>query len=73
MGKHKVLTAHQVEWAYYWWKKGYTMGELADALFVSRPTIWRAIEGKRQEKQIWSKEKPPLKYDKNWRAEDGQA
>lgn len=67
MGKTKVLTEHQEEWLFYFWNKGYTMEELGQALWVSRPTIWRAIEKKRKETQKWYREKKPLKYDENWR------
>ena len=67
MVKTKILTEHQEEWLFYYWGKGSTMDELAAALSVSKPTVWRAIEKKRQEKQKWYREKPVLKYDKNWR------
>ena len=47
------------------------MDEIAEALGVSRPRVWSYIERKRKEKQIWHRERPALKYDKNWRPEHG--
>ncbi len=69
MRREKYLNDHQEEWAYYWWNRGYTMNEIAEALWVSKATVNRAIERKRQENQKWYREKPPLKYDENWRIE----
>ena len=73
MGNINILTEHQEEWIYYWWNRGYTLDELANALWVSRSTIRRSLDKKQKGDQKWRRKKPPLKYDKNWRAEDGQA
>lgn len=63
----RIMTDHKAEWAFYWWMRGYTMAEIAEALFVSNTLVWRAIERKRIEKKMWCR--PPLKYDENWRIE----
>lgn len=57
----KALTHEQIEWAYEQWCNGCTQAQIADALFVCKKTIQRALKGR---KRI----RPALKTeDKLWR------
>lgn len=52
----KALTRAQIEWAYTKWCEGYTLLQIADALYVGEKTIRRALMGR-------PKIRPVLKYD----------
>lgn len=58
MGRKKMLTQEQIEWAYSKCCMGYTQQEVADALFVSRALMNREMGRVRK-----SKVKEPLKYE----------
>ena len=52
----KVLTPKEIEWAYQKWCEGYTQQQIADALFVCKKTIRRAINER-------PRIRPILKYE----------
>lgn len=55
-----VLTKKEIEWAYEKWCQGYTMLEIADALYVNERTVGRALKGKQKIRPIltyeWSEQ-----------------
>lgn len=56
----KALNKKQIEWAYEKWCQGYTMLEIADALYVNERTVGRALKGKQKIRPIltyeWSEQ-----------------
>ena len=42
----KSLSPQQSEWAYKKWCEGYSQEQIADALYVSKGVIMRAIDGR---------------------------
>lgn len=42
----KSLSPRQSEWAYKKWCEGYSQEQIADALYVSKGVIMRAINGR---------------------------
>lgn len=62
----KFFTDHKKEWAFHYWMQGYTLEEISAALGVSKTLVWLAVDDKRNEKKIWSRKRPALKYDENW-------
>ena len=55
-GNKCALSDHQKAWAYEQYCNGYTMNEIAEALFVSYGTVFNAIAGRPRIKK-------PLYYD----------
>lgn len=55
-GSHGFLSEHQKAWAYEQYCNGYTLNEIAEALYVSYCTIHHAIAGRPRIKK-------PLHYD----------
>lgn len=55
-GCNSTLSDHQKAWAYEQYCNGYTIGEIAEALFVSYQTTYNAIAGRPRIKK-------PLHYD----------
>lgn len=53
-----LLSREEKEWAYKKWCEGYTQNQIADALFVSKKTIQRAINGR-------PRIRPVLKFNGN--------
>jgi DNA-binding XRE family transcriptional regulator len=51
-----ALSLKQKEWAYIKWCEGYTLDQIADALFVGSKTVRRAINGR-------PRIRPILKYE----------
>ena len=51
-----IYNQAQKEWAYKKWCEGYTTAEIGKALYMSKDTIRRMIDGR-------PKVKPPLKYN----------
>lgn len=43
MGKRKALNQKQIEWAWEKWCEGYTLSQIADALYVNLSTICRRM------------------------------
>ena len=43
-----VLTKKEIEWAYEKWCQGYTMLEIADALYANERTVCRALKNKQK-------------------------
>jgi hypothetical protein len=56
--KPRVLSSEQVAWAYSKWCLGYTVAEIAKALYVCDRTLWREFKARGLEKR-----RPPLVYD----------
>lgn len=52
----KILTPRQIEWARQKRREGRTLSEIANALYVSRFTIYRATYGVEPDRE-------PLHYD----------
>jgi DNA-binding XRE family transcriptional regulator len=52
----RALTHKQIEWAYTKWCEGYTLQQIADALYVCEVTVRRAINGR-------PRIRPILKYE----------
>lgn len=48
---NKALTRKMERWAYEKWCEGYTMQEIADALYVSSKLIGRTLRGKQRVKK----------------------
>lgn len=46
------LSAKEKEWAYDQWCKGYTQEEVAEALFVCKKTVQRALRGRKKVKPV---------------------
>ena len=57
MSKTAALSHAQKEWAYEKWCEGYTLEQIADALYVCTKTVRRAINGR-------PRIRPILKYTK---------
>ena len=55
-GSNGILSDQQKAWAYEQYCNGYTMNEIAEALFVSYHTVYNAIAGRPRIKK-------PLHYD----------
>lgn len=55
----KALTEKQIEWAYKMWCLGYTLPQIADALYVHPATVWRMMGGrpKKRPKLVYTEEK----------------
>lgn len=56
MGRHKLLTEKQIEWARQKLFEGYTQKEVAAALYVPQATLSRTLDGN-------IPQRPPLVYD----------
>jgi hypothetical protein len=52
----RALSFKQIEWAYTKWCEGYTLQQIADALYVCKQTVRRAINGR-------PRIRPILKYE----------
>lgn len=60
---NEALTFRQKEWAYEKWCEGYTLEQIAGALYVCPKTIRRAINGR-------PRIRPILKYEEKEGAEE---
>lgn len=45
-GRPPVLSEDEIAWAYEKWCEGYTHQQIAEALYVDRRTIGKALKGK---------------------------
>ena len=56
MARNRAMTKRQIEWAYTKWCEGYTITQIANALYVSNRTVSRMFEGR-------PRIRPILKYE----------
>lgn len=49
-GRPPVLSEDEITWAYEKWCEGYTMQQIAEALYVDRRTIGNVLRGRPRKK-----------------------